>query len=223
MRKAKTSDKIPKMKVCKICKTKFTPYRTTQPTCKGCEFGYAMMKLAEKKKVDKVEGKEKLRQQKAKVYSKEYKVELQNEINRLARMIDERFNYACVDCDKEVRYKRNDTRPMDANGSHLHNVSGNENIRYNLHNIHTSKIKCNQFEGGRKEDYKKGLVKRYGKGYLEVVEGRGVAYPYLGLMEIEVVEKIKIVRKLIRTLDTYCFRDGIQGRSMINKIIGIYK
>jgi len=214
---------IPKMKRCKICGDKFTPYRTTQPTCKGeCEYKYGMMKLKQQKQRAIKEGKENTRQQKAKVYSNEYKTDLQNEINRLARMIDERFNYACVDCGKVIRYRGNDSQRMDANGSHLHNVSGNENIRYNLHNIHTSKIKCNKWEGGRKEDYKLGLICRYGTEYLNYVESLGVTYPYLGLKEIEVVEKLSIVRKLIRTFDTFVFNDGRQAREQLNTLIGIY-
>ena len=39
----------------------------------------------------------------------------------------------------------------------------------------------------------------------------------------DLIEKIKIVRGLIRSLDTFKFSDGRQGRDIMNKIIGIYE
>lgn len=152
----------------------------------------------------------------AKVYHTEYKKNLQDEINKLARMIDLSFGYRCIDCDRAFGEN-------DVNGSHFHNVGGNENIRYNLHNIHAAKVQCNKFQGGRKLEYRQGLVERYSESYAEMVDKEiPLKYPYLGLKEVEIVEKLKIVRKLIRTFDTFVFSDAIDARNKLNLIIGIY-
>lgn len=212
----KTINKIPKMKTCRVCKNKFTPSRPLQMLCSvKCSYKYVELLNAKKAKHERKE-------MSASVYVKENKTDLQNEINRLARMIDNKFNYPCIDCGGVIRYKGNERQSMDANGSHFHNVKGNENIRYNLHNIHTAKIQCNKWLGGRKPEYKLGLISRYGTEYFEFVDGLGLTYKSIHLNHVEIVEKLKIVRKLIRTFDTFVIRDGHHGRSVFNKLIGIY-
>jgi hypothetical protein len=144
------------------------------------------------------------------------KLDLQKEINKLSRMIDKHFEFKCIDCDNPFG------KQTDA--AHLHNVQGNENIRYNLHNLHSARTHCNKFNSEHKVGYRKGIAKRYGNEYLEFIDVElPKKYKYLGLLDNEVKEKLSIVRKLIRDFETFNLKDGIQAREMFNKIIGIYK
>jgi len=144
------------------------------------------------------------------------KLDLQKEVNLLARKIDKHFNYKCIDCDK-VFGKQTDA-------AHLHNVQGNENIRYNLHNLHSARSHCNKYSSEHKVGYRKGIIKRYGERYLDYIEFEiPQSYNYIGLLDNEVAEKLKIVRKLNREFDTFVLIDGRQARDLFNKIIGIYK
>lgn len=149
------------------------------------------------------------------VYLKENKRNFQNEINKLARKIDSHFYSVCIDCGNPFGKQ--------IDGSHYHNVSGNENIRYNLHNIHAARQQCNQYQGGRKEEYFEGLIRRYDVDYAEYVKYElPKKYPYIGLKAKDYVEKLKIVRKLIRTFDKFIFENAKEARENLNKIIGIY-
>lgn len=149
-------------------------------------------------------------------HSKEYKKELQDNINLLSRKIDAYFGFNCIDCDSPFG------KQTDA--AHLHNVSGNENIRYNLHNLHSARSHCNRYSSEHKVGYRKGIEKRYSKAYLEYIDFEiGITYAYIGLNEVEVVEKLAIVRKLNRDFKTFKLKDGISARDMFNKIIGIYE
>jgi hypothetical protein len=145
-----------------------------------------------------------------------YKGLLQAEINKLARMIDTRFNYLCIDCENPYG------KQTDA--SHYHAVGGHENIRYNLNNIHSARSYCNRYLGGRHKQYGEGLVKRYGQSYFDYVDTQmGLQYKSVQLKANEIEAKLKIVRKIIREFDNYELVDGIEARDMFNKIIGIYK
>ena len=148
--------------------------------------------------------------------SNKYKTELGEKINLLSRMIDKSFNYeTCIDC--ELGYG------PQTDASHFHNVAGNENLRWNLHVLHSSNSHCNRFHGGRKEGYYKGLVERYGKEYADYVKFEiPKLYPRTSLSSNEIYEALKLVRKIIRDYDTFVFNNALQARQMLNKLIGIY-
>jgi len=147
-------------------------------------------------------------------HAKEYKAQLQREINKLARMIDTKFNYQCIDCGADYGGQ--------ADGAHFHSVGSNSTLRYNLHNIHKSRSFCNKYSDIHKQGYEKGLVDRYGFEYANYVEFLPLKYKTIKLTEHDIVDKLKIVRKVIREFDTYEFSDGKEGRDMFNELIGIY-
>jgi len=205
------------MRHCKSCKDKFEPKRFLDKYCPKEECQEIAIKEAIEKVRKNKEKKWRKEKKEMKIYthSKEYKKQLQKEINKLSKMIDKHFNFGCIDCGKPFG------RQVDA--SHFSNVGGNENIRYNLHNIHASRSYCNQWGRGRKLEYYDGLIKRYGKDYADYVKFEiGKKYKRISLSELEVVEKLKIVRKLIKDFDTFNLDNGIQARNMFNKVIGIY-
>lgn len=200
---------------CKICKREFTPKYFLQKTCMNpaclAEWGKIVYKKEnEKKKKDWV------KERRPHAYSKEYKKHLQNEVNKLSRMIDTLFNYECIDNCGQPYGKQQD-------GAHFHSRGSNNSIRYNLHNIHKSRSDCNQHSAEHKPGYIEGLKKRYGEKYYNYVQyDLPLIYDYVKLSPIVVVEKLRIVRKINREFETYVFNNAIHARNMLNKIIGIY-
>lgn len=203
------------MKKCKSCGEKFEPkYSTAQPVCSY----QCALKYNKKEKVKEWENQSKKQNEPKttkKVSTKEY---LQQEVNKLARLIDEHFNYNCIDCSKQFNKV--------VQGAHYHNVGGNENIRFNLHNIHSARAHCNMYSSEHKKGYVIGLKDRYGLDYYNLVETElSIKYSYLGLNEVELKEALKNTRKCIRELKNIIkgCSNGKEARDKLNKLIGIYK
>lgn len=189
--------------------------------CRHFAFNKAMHNVQEKRKKDykkaKKEWSTKKRKMKISAYSNKYKKELQRNINLLSRMIDKKFGYkTCIDCNRGYGSQ--------TDASHFHNVKGNENIRYNLHNLHSANSSCNQFHGGRKEEYYDGLKERYSKSYADYIKyDIRKQYKRLQPSEVEIYEALEKVRKIIRELDSLDFENSIQARDELNNRIGFYK
>ena len=200
---------------CKICKQKFEVKIFNQKVCfdPSCVLAYSkQVKLKEWEKQSKKQNKPKTTK---KVSTKEY---LQQEVNKLARLIDEHFNYNCIDCSNPFNKV--------VQGAHYHNVGGNENIRFNLHNIHSARAHCNMYSSEHKKGYVIGLKDRYGPDYYNLVETElSIKYSYLGLNDVELKEALKNTRKCIRELKNIIKEcsDGKEARDKLNKLIGIYK
>ncbi len=199
---------------CKVCKSKFEAKWFNQKTCydPSCVLSWSKKVTANAWKVEK-------KKLKPYTHSKEFKKLLQNQVNLLARKIDNHFNYKCIDCGEPFG-KQTD-------GAHFHNVGGNENIRYNLHNIHAARSHCNQYDSQHKARYPKGIMERYGKDYLNYIDVElPIKYSYLGLNEVEVVEALKKVRKINREFSKIAellSMESISMRDYFNNEIGIYK
>lgn len=198
-----------KKRKCKICKTSFNVKSNNHWYC---DFDCAMTAL----KIQKDKKEQEFQEMKKRVNAPKRKTDLQKEINKLARKIDNYFGFKCIDC--------NSTFGKQIDGAHFHNVQGNENIRFNLHNIHAARSHCNKYSSEHKVGYREGIIKRYGEQYLEYIDiDIPKIYPYIGLNDVEVKEKLKIVRKLNRDFSTFKFDDGIKAREKLNQIIGIYE
>jgi hypothetical protein len=149
------------------------------------------------------------------VHEKKYKGLLQNEINKLSRMIDAKFGYTtCIDCGKPFGSQ--------TDGAHFTSVGSNNSIRYNLHNLHSAKSDCNKYSDKHHQGYTIGLEQRYGKAYLTLVEELPIRYKYIKVSAVEVYEKLKLVRSLVKNFDTFKAENAIEMREMMNNIIGIY-
>jgi hypothetical protein len=149
------------------------------------------------------------------VHEKKYKGLLQNEINKLSRMIDAKFGYTlCIDCGKPFGNQ--------TDAAHYTSIGSNNSIRYNLHNLHSAKSDCNQYSDKHKQGYTIGLKERYGESYLTLVEELPIRYKYIKVSAVEVYEKLKIVRSLVKNFDTFKAENGIAMRESFNNIIGIY-
>lgn len=212
---------------CKNCREKGVPrnnstigYFCDKPECSEAKIAKALEKgrAALKKQVKETnkEWNDHVKKVSPSVYSKKYKKELQNEINKLARMIDAYFGITtCICCNRGFGAQ--------CDACHFHSVGSNHSLRYNLHNLHSGNSGCNQYSATHKTGYIAGLEARYGKEYLEMVQGLQAKYPEIKLSEVEVVDKLKLVRKLIRHFDGFTFESPIQARKLLNDILGIYK
>jgi hypothetical protein len=208
---------------CLYCKEVYKKQRDNQSVCSSvCAMKYTIQQREKKAAQTKQKEKKAWKEEKKKllpfVYSKKYKNNLQSQINLLARKIDSYFGYLCIDCGKPYGQQ--------TDGAHFHNVQGNENIRFNLHNIHSARSNCNKWDSEHKIGYRKGIEKRYGKKYLNFIDVEiSKKYPYLGLNELEISEKLTIARKLNRDFDkvtTLRGNNGIQMRDYYNNLLKIY-
>lgn len=203
-----------KNRKCKYCKEIFTPIQNMQYLClppRPCSWEY--QKLLKENK-EKKEWMDKKKIMKVETHSKEHKRALQNEINKLARMIDASFNFSCIDCGKPYGKQ--------VDGAHYHGRGSNNTLRYNLHNIHSAKSDCNQYSDKHKEGYTVGLNERYGFDYFKMISNLPAQYKEIHLSNVEVIEKLAIVRKLIRDFKTFTLHNGMTARYLFNKIIGVY-
>ena len=206
-----------KPKKCKNCAKLFTPKRSTlEVTCSvTCAIQYGRNVPIKENKNLLVKGTPQFKAAKIEVSIGENRTELQRNINLLSRMIDASFGYnTCIDCGKKMNKQ--------IHGAHFHNVKGHENLRFNLHNIHSSLSQCNKYSSEHKVGYIKGLEQRYGIGYLNQVEALKTEIKELKINAVEIAEKLKLVRHIIRNFDKYKFDTALIARNQFNKIIGIY-
>tara|TARA_R110002126_G_scaffold267008_2_gene410429 strand:+ start:330 stop:950 length:621 start_codon:yes stop_codon:yes gene_type:complete len=203
---------------CKKCSNKFIQYQFNNKFCKDLDCQVAKgLYLVDKQRTQKLKEINKdVRQRKKALYPKKHKALLQDQINLLARKIDSKFYTTCIDCERSI--------VKGSHGAHRNNVGGNENIRFNLHNIHASTDYCNMYNTEHKPDYDKGLKSRYSEEYYNYVRYElNTLYPIIKLSTQEIDEKLTIVRKLNREFNKTVLTDSISARNIFNKIIGIYK
>ena len=188
--------------------------KTNKKVCNVC-VGLAIKSIKEKEKL-LIKGTKFYEKTKKEVKIGDYRNELQKNINLLARMIDASFGFnTCIDCGKPFG------KQIDA--AHFHNVKGHEHLRFNLHNLHSAKSDCNKYSSSHKVGYTIGLNTRYGSDYLMQVEALKIDIKELKLNAVEIVEKLKLVRHIIRNFDKYKFESSLIARNQLNEIIGIYK
>lgn len=202
---------------CLVCKTRFEVKSNAHWIC-SIECSKVKGNEAVEKKKEQIKKTEWTKEKavlRITTHSKENKKYLQDEINKLAKKIDAVFGYECIDC-----CGRKYGKQIDA--AHLISRGSNSSLRYNLHNIHSADSQCNNYSPVHESGYKKGLVLRYGKEYLETVENLPVQYKELRLSNQEIHDKLTIVRKLNRTFETFQITDGVSARNLFNQIIGIY-
>lgn len=201
------------MKKCKNCKQPFKPMRSNlEKYCSKSECIKVWVDTEKQKQWNK-----RKKDLSVDVYSKEHKNTLQNEINKLARMIDAHCGYnVCVDCDRVL--------DKQIHGAHYHNVKGNENIRYNLLNIHSSRSECNKYDSEHKARYKVKISERYGEDFYNYLENEiRLKYKEMHFSNKQIHDAISVVRKLQRDLHTFTSKDSLYLRNTFNSIIGLYK
>lgn len=120
--------------------------------------------------------------------------ELQTLINELVRKIDE-FE-GCISCD----HGNNEPFTMQAHASHYYSRGSSPHIRFNLHNIHKSCSRCNNYEHSNREGYDLGLEKKYGIRYLYYIKSLK-EQPSLDLTKSDIQALKTKVRRSIKNFD----------------------
>jgi transcription initiation factor TFIIIB Brf1 subunit/transcription initiation factor TFIIB len=200
-----------KLSKCKICKGLFEPkYTPGQPVCGlfACIMEYKAIQ-------EEKEWQKRKKELQVELYPKKQKSFLQNEINKLAKMIDAKFNYPCIDCDRPYG------KQIDA--CHFHNKASHGYISFNLHNLHSGRSDCNQYSSEHKSNYYEGLIKRYSQEYANYVRNGLPLLPKENLTPMVIQEKTRLVRQIMREFDKYEIKDGMQGRDLLNEVIGLYQ
>ena len=177
------------MKKCKNCKKPFQPINSLNAACSlNCA-----VKLAEQK-----EGKMILRQaQRAEVKEMairlktlgDYKKDLQVEVNKLVRLIDE--GCSCLACGAT-------NTKVDA--SHFRGVQAWTTLRYHLFNIYSGCAQCNSYRGGNLLKFREGLLREFGDETMNFIDDLPIIYPSLKLMQHEVIEKIQLTREAVKEM-----------------------
>lgn len=149
-----------KPKKCKICPTVFTPIRALQMVCSakcGIEYGIRQTAKREQKKVNEYKKELRAERMKAKESLIDYRKILQNEVQKIARLID--FKCLCL--------ARNIV-PRQAHGGHVFSRGSNANFALNLHNIFLQSAASNHFQNddGLMRD---GVVRVFGPDYLDFI------------------------------------------------------
>ena len=169
------------MKKCKYCKTPFQPITTLQKNCfePNCVTDW----INETKQKQWTKKKAKL---KAELMTKsDYVKILQQLVNKYVRVRD---GYFCISCDKPINGK------VDA--GHLFSCGNYPSVRFDLRNISSQCITCNQFNGGNVHEYRKNLIKKIGITEFEDLERkahetRKFSIPEIKAMIQEFKQKIK--------------------------------
>lgn len=177
------------MKKCKNCKKPFQPMKTTQ-TCCGLN---CALKVAEKK-----EGKLELRRaERAELKEMairlktlgDYKKDLQVEVNKLVRLIDE--SCSCISCNSFTGK---------VNAGHYYSVGSRPNLRFNLMNIYLQCEHCNSYMSGNLIEYRENLVNLVGEAHVDYLSDLKVIYKDLKLMEHEVKDAIKVAKEAVKEI-----------------------
>ena len=177
------------MKKCKSCKKPFYPSKTTQSVCSlGCA-----VKLAEQK-----EGKMVLRRAEKEGIKQlaislktlgDYKKELQIEVNKIVRLIDE--GCVCISCG--INYGQ-------FQAGHYRSVGGWDNLRFNLHNNFNQCAQCNNQKSGNLVNYREGIVYTFGDSQMAYIDDLNVIYPSIKLNKDELAERTKTAKKIVKEL-----------------------
>jgi hypothetical protein len=207
------------MKKCKNCKKPFQPINSLN---RACSLPCAI-KLSEKK-----EGKIALRQAQRQEVKEmaiklktlgDYKKELQTEINKLVRLIDQ--DCSCLACGA-INTK------VDA--SHFRGVQAWPALRYNLFNIYSGCAQCNTYRGGNLIKFREGILREFGDETMNFIDDLPAIYPSLKLMQHEVIEKIQLTRELEKEITNLNKKDKlprsinyrIELRKKYNSFLAIY-
>lgn len=157
-----------KQKICKECKSKFTPIRSTlEPVCSNyqCKVDYALKVVAKNKANKEKEQKRKSVEDRKVLRDKlktlgQYEAEAKSSFQKYIRLRD--FNLNCISCNG------NEKNLWD--GGHYFKAELFSGLIFDERNCHKQCRKCNRFLGGNEIQYRMGLISRYGKEFVEQLE-----------------------------------------------------
>lgn len=211
------------MPKCKICGDKFTPkFSSFEKTCQldNCRTQWAMsevakQKTAKEKKVKQDWNKEKLEMKEKLKTLSDWKADLQKEINAIVREIDR--EHGCI--------ATGDKNGL-MTGGHYASVGSNPSIRFHLENIWIQSMHSNSWKSGDTIRYQDGIIKTFGKDYLDYMDSlRNIPPIKLSIEEIkEAIPKARSILKWIKLQNRkFTTEERIELRRKFNHDLGIYK
>lgn len=157
------------------CGQWFVPVRAFQNgCCTECDFQIAMAAVRKKRVIKAAQMKrERIAQAKAEraeLRSRKKALRtrttwyglLQEEVNTYVRLRD--WNKPCCTCGDH-----NPSHKFDA--GHYLTVGGHPDLRFELTNIHKQCVNCNQYNGGRPDEYRDFMIRTYGEEHLRWLKG----------------------------------------------------
>jgi Bacteriophage Lambda NinG protein len=143
---------------------------------------------------------------------------LQDDINRLVRMID--YDQLCISSQR---------RPIKRNAGHYYSVGAHPELRYNLLNIFLQSEHDNSHLSGNLLQYRENVKLLFGKKFLSELESLPSVHKSINLTKDDIKEFIKATREVIK-LHLTNYPDvklgnekRIELRRQYNELIGIYK
>lgn len=144
----------------------------------------------------------------------DFKADLQKEINQIIRLIDN--GWGCI-ATNSLQGKMN--------AGHYIGVGANETTRFHLENIWLQSEHSNSWKSGDTLRYQDGIVRLFGKDYLEHLNSLKSIEP-IRIKPDEIKEKISICRGIIKWLKlqdrTFTLSERLELRKRFNQEIGIY-
>jgi len=142
-----------KDKKCKVCKEPFKPYSSLTQVCSvKCAVQYSKDKIWKQEKKELV-----------------LKLQTTSDLKKIAKILFQKWirlrdkGTNCISCQAN-------TVLMD--GSHYFSAGSYSHMIFDENNCHASCQQCNRFLHGNLIEYRKGLVKRYGEGFVLDLEKR---------------------------------------------------
>lgn len=173
------------MRTCRICREKFEPVRSIQPTCGKFDCNYefatrAAQKSAEKRaKVVRKETKAKLDKLKTR---SDYIKEAQVAFNAYIRARDS--GKPCICCGRSLGEAKVGGG-FDA--GHYRSIGSAPHLRFDERNCHGQSKQCNRYGAGRAVDYRIGLIARLGLDVVEELESDNTTRKYT-------IDQLKAIR-----------------------------
>lgn len=211
---------------CKFCKVKFEQkifnYRYCEETeeCKqaGKESKNKVIQKAIEKakdlKLKKSKSETKVLRDKLKTLS-EWKNDLQKEINAIVREIDK--EHPCI---------ATGTMEGKRNAGHYISIGANQTLRFHLENIWNQSEHSNMWKSGDTIRYQEGIIKLYGKCYLEYLNSlQSLKIIKLDIEDIKLaISKSRGILKWLKLQDrNFTTEERLELRKRFNSEIGIYK
>lgn len=169
-----------KYRKCRYCGEKKVPYGSLQPFCFSNECIKAHNEATRKKKAKK--DIQKSRSQDKSIQLKK----AQEVINQYVRLRDQ--NKSCISCgttNQTIQY----------HAGHFKPIGVNQQLRFNLLNIHKQCSRCNNYLSGNLVPYRENLIEKIGIERVEALESDKSTRKY----DIEYLHRlIKVFRKKIR-------------------------
>ena len=144
-----------KLKKCKVCKAKFSPFNSMAVACSPkCALEYAKTSRHKAFKLETT-------QRKAKLKSRaEWLKEAQAAFNSFVRIRD--HNLPCISCQR--------FHAGQFHAGHYRTTKAASQLRFNLRNVHKQCAPCNSHLSGNITEYRINLVRKIGVGAVERLE-----------------------------------------------------